>query len=341
MKTKLNLLAVTVVAACGTEPTVQEKSAGNRVAGTVVTVRATTAPNSVRATGTAEPIMSATVSTKLMGTVTAVHVREGDRVRAGQPMVSIDARELTARSAQVAASIAEAEAMEREARTHAQRMRTLYAEDAAPRAQLDAAETALARAQAGVHAARAGSAELDATRGYATVRAPFAGIVTQRMIDPGAFAAPGVPLITLQDSRRLRVSGTAAPQSVQGLERGAHVDVRIEGQPASGIVEAVVPAGGSLYRINVIVDNPAGAFLPGAAADLMLPQPIRRAVIAIPRAAVIRRGDLTGVYVQKNDQTMLRWLQLGAEMDNGVEVLAGLRDGDQIIVPTVATGRVE
>ncbi|HEY0305425.1 MAG TPA: efflux RND transporter periplasmic adaptor subunit [Longimicrobiales bacterium] len=306
-----------------------------------MTVRAVTAPDITRATGVAEPYTSATVSTKLMGTVTGVHVREGDHVASGQPLVSIDARELTAKSSQIAAAIAEAEAMEREATTHAQRMRTLFAEDAAPRAQLDAAETALARARAGVHAARAGNAELEATRGYSVVKAPFSGIITRRMVDPGAFASPGAPLIALQDSRRLRVTGTAAPGSIQSLKRGTPIDMEIEGQPATGIVEAIVPTGGSLYRINVIVDNRAGAFLPGAAATLMLPQANTRAAIRIPRTALIENGDLTGVYVRRNAQTMLRWIQTGSETEVDVEVLSGLRDGEQIIIPAAMRERPE
>lgn len=329
----LKILAVIAVAACGTEPSPHEKSSGSTLEGTAMTVRATTAPEFARVTGIAEPYTSATVSTKLMGVITTVHVHEGDAVVRDQPLVSIDARELTAKSAQIAAAIAEAEAMEREAATHAQRMRTLFAEDAAPRAQLDAAETALARARAAVHAARAGSAELEATRGYSVIKAPFAGIITRRMVDPGAFASPGAPLITLQDSRRLRVTGTAAPVAIQSLRRGTSISVEIEGRPANGTVEAVVPTGGSLYRINVIVDNAAGAFLPGAAATLMLPQGSTRAAIRIPQAAVMQKGDLTGVYVRINGQTMLRWIQTGGSSGGAVEVLSGLRDGEQIIVP--------
>ena len=326
-----------VLGACSHQEQTGEQASGALVRGTVYTVHAVSTADVMRAPAVAEPYASATVSTKLMGAVTAVHVREGDQVRAGQPLVSIDARDLTAKSAQIDAGIAAAEAMEREAATHLQRIRALYADDAAPRAQLDAAETAHARAQAGVRAARAGSAELDATRGYSVIRAPFQGVITRRMIDPGAFAAPGAPLITIQDARRLRVTGTAAPQAVRGLRRGARVAAEIEGQPASGLVEAVVPGAGNLYRINVIVDNAAGAFLPGSAATLSLPQPHERLAINIPTAAIQRSGDLTGVYVRSGASTILRWVQLGGRTQAGVEVLTGLRDGEQIVVPAVAS----
>jgi RND family efflux transporter MFP subunit len=325
-----------LLGACSHQEQAREKASGEQVQGTLYAVRAVSTVDVMRAPAVAEPYASATLSTKLMGAVTAVHVREGDRVRAGQPLVSIDARDLTAKGAQIDAGIAEAEAMEREAATHLQRIRALFAEDAAPRAQLDAAETGYARAQAAVRAARAGSAELAATRGYSVIRAPFSGVITQRLIDAGAFAAPGTPLITIQDSRRLRVTGTAAPQGVRGLRRGVRVDVEIEGQLTNGTVEAVVPGAGNLYRINVIVDNAAGLYLPGSAATLALPQQHDRLAIRVPLAAIQQNGDLTGVYVRSGETTVLRWVQLGARTLDGVEVLTGLRDGEQIVLPAAA-----
>src|SRR5688572_8997205 len=158
-------------------------------AGTPVTVIDTTIAATLDAAGIAEPFQQATLSTKLMGTVVAVLVREGDAVEAGQPLVRIDARDLTAKAAQASASVADEEANQREALSHAARIRALYADSAATKAQLDAAETGLARAEAAVRVAHGASAELSAVSDYATVRAPFAGVVTQRFVDPGAFAA--------------------------------------------------------------------------------------------------------------------------------------------------------
>ncbi|WP_434478449.1 biotin/lipoyl-binding protein [Gemmatimonas sp.] len=107
------------------------------------------------------------MSTKLMGTVTAVLVHEGDAVRSGQVLVQIDARDLNAKANQAAASIADAEAMQREAAAHAARFTALYNDSAATKAQYDAAQTGLARANAGLQAARAGASELEAVRSYA------------------------------------------------------------------------------------------------------------------------------------------------------------------------------
>ncbi|HEY0674342.1 MAG TPA: efflux RND transporter periplasmic adaptor subunit [Longimicrobiales bacterium] len=331
------LLAALTIAACGHDTPPAQVKASVDVQGAKHVVSASSAAGITWAAAVADPYARATLSTKLMGTVTAVQVHEGDLVPAGQPLVTIDARDLNARDAQVVAGIAEAEAMQREAASNAQRMRMLFAEDAATRAQLDAAETGLARANAAVRSATAARAELSATRGYAVIRAPFAGQITARMVDPGAFAAPGSPLISIQDARRLRVVGTVAPAAIQQLRRGAVVDVQIEGRPGRGVVEAIVPTSGNLYRVNVIVDNREGNYLPGSAAAIGVPQAVRT-MVSIPATAIQRAGDMTGVYVQGESGAHLRWIQLGTRSGLNVEVLAGLRPGETIVIPATAGG---
>ncbi len=302
----------------------------------VYTVRDTVVDAAVDAAGVAEAFAEASLSTKLMGSVEAVLVREGDAVVAGQPLVRIDARDLRAKRAQVDASISEAEAMQREASRQAERMRALYADSAAPKAQLDAAETGLARADAALRGAQAGARELQAVEDYATIRAPFDGVVTGRFVDEGAFAAPGTPLVKVQDSRRLRLVVTASPDAVRRLRPGDVLQARIEDDTASAMVEGVVPApGGNIYRVNALVRNADGRFLPGSAATLALRQGERSAIL-VPSAAIVREGDLTGVRLQTAAGAELRWVRLGREQGSSVEVVSGLRAGDRVLLPATA-----
>lgn len=297
-----------------------------------VAARDTLLPTVVDAAGAAEPYAQATLSTKLMGSVEQVLVREGDVVAAGALLVRIDARDIEARRAQAAAQLAQAEAAHREALLMAQRIRALYADSAAPRAQLDAVEAGLSRAEAAVAQARAGGAEVEAMAGYAEVRAPFAGTVARRFVDPGAFAAPGAPLVTVEDGSRLRIAASAAPETARGLRRGDRVDVAIEGRPATGIVEGVVPAGsGATYTINVVVQNPGRAFLPHSAASLAVPAGAPRRVVLVPATAVERDGDLTGVRLVRDGRVELRWVRLGRAVGGDIEVLSGLAAGDLVV----------
>ena len=337
MKFRLPVLAgvsaLLAAAACSTSTPELPQAGPPRVAGTTYLVKDTTIRANVEASGIAAPLRQATLSTKLMGTVLSVQVQEGDAVSAGQPLVRIDARDLAARQGQVAASIAEAEAMYREARSQSSRIRSLYTDSAATKSQLEATETGLARAEAGVRTARAAAAELGAVSAYAVIRAPFAGIITRRFVDPGAFAAPGAPLITIQDGRQLRITANATPDVTRSIRRGQRIDALIEGRPVSAVVEGVVPsAAGNLYAINALVANPGGTILPGSTATLRLPLGTRAGIV-VPSTAVVREGDLTGVTLRTPDGDRTRWVRLGGIDGPMTEVSAGLRAGDIVVVP--------
>jgi len=327
-------LAALLAMACGRggEETPHARLAGTVPEGATLTVKDTLITGTFDAAGIAEPVQRSVLSTKLMGSITEVLVREGDRVKAGQVLARIDARDVEARRAQVDAGIAAAEAVYRDAQTQAARFRALYADSAATRYQLEQMETGLARAEAGLNTARASRSELDAVGTYATLRAPFAGIVTRRYVDPGAFAAPGTPVIELQDASVLRVSVSVPPRVAATLRRGQPIEVRIEERAAAGSVEGTVPApAGSVYLVNALVQNPKGEFLPGSSATLRVPDGTRPAIL-VPLTALLREGDLIGVRVQTPAGVERRWVKTGETLDGTVEVLAGLRAGEEILV---------
>ena len=331
--------SVLTLAACNADSRTQSRAESGsttlRVDGVSLRVRDTVVAGTFDASGIADPMQQATLSTKLMGTVQEVLVHEGDAVRAGQPLLRIDARELAAKSSQVASSIADAEALEQDAATHAKRIRALYADSAATRAQLDAAETGLIRASAGVRAARASANELEAMSSYATLRAPFNGIVTRRLADAGSFASPGTPLLTVQDISTLRISASVAADGARLLHRGQAISATIDGAPASAIVEGIVPANaGNLFTVNATVRNARSEYRAGSAAILRLPAASHHALL-VPLRAIVRDGDLTGVIVRGAERDERRWIRLGAESDTYVEVTSGLRAGEEIVIPTV------
>jgi len=330
---------VMLTAACRTEPSETATAAPTRIAGAVYTLHDTTITTSFQAAGVAAPLRQATLSTKLMGKVTAVLVHEGDSVRAGQPLVRIDSRDLEARATHVSASLAEARAVREDAATQAKRIRALYADSAAARAQLDAAETALARADAGLATAQAAVAELDAVSSYSVIRAPFAGIVTTRFVDPGAFAAPGAPLVAVTDASRLRVTAAITPEIASTLRRGQSLRATIENVSTEAAIEGVVPAtNGNLYTVNALVPNGSSRFLPGSAATLSIVLG-KHAALVVPARAIVRQGDLTGVTLRTGEGDETRWIRLGEITPDMVEVTAGLHAGDQIVIPTAGAAR--
>jgi RND family efflux transporter MFP subunit len=320
-----------ILASCGGEEAPEQREPV-RLAGTRVAVTDTVITDLFEAAGTARPIRAATLSTRLMATVTSVAVQEGDRVAQGELLLRLDARDLDAKRDQVEAGLAEANAMHGDASAHAARIRGLFTDSAATRSQLDQAEASLARAEAGVSRARAMATELAAMASYAEVRAPFAGVVTARLVDPGAFAAPGAPLVTVEDVAALRVSVQVAPDVVHGLVRGGKLTATIGDTTVNATIEGVVPSGSNRYTVNAIVANPHRAVLSGSAARLALPRGTRRAMV-IPAEAIVRRDDLTGVHALVGGAPSLRWIRIGRAVGDGVEVIAGLTVGDTVVVP--------
>lgn len=304
----------------------------------LVAVQDSMVPSTIEASGVAAPMAQATLSTRLMGAVTAVLVHEGDQVREGQVLLRLDTRDLEAKATQAQAGLVAAEAQADDAERYAVRIRALYADSAAPKALLDGAEAGLARARAGVAAAQGAGTELAAVAQYGVLRAPFAGVVTRRWVDPGAFAAPGAPLLTVEDSRRLRITITTTPAVAHTLRPGTSIEARIEDAPAVAVIEGAVPVmGGGLYTVNAIVQDRDGRFPSGGAATLFLPVGRHRGIF-VPRAAVARQGDLTGVRIWTGERAELRWVRLGAERGDLVEVLSGLRGDESVALPRIAEG---
>ncbi len=332
--TALCLLTV-IAAACHRAP--PSDTPPLRSTGVAVAVRDTTRADYFEAAGVANPIQQATLSTRLMATVLDVAVVEGARVSRGDVLVRLDAADLAARRRQATAAVDDATTMRDLTKLTADRMRAMYADSAAPRAQLDAAESALARATAQLVAAREAVAEVDATTRYAEIRAPFTGVVTRRFVDPGAFAAPGTPLVTIEATDRLRVSVTVPAALASALRTGRHVAARLEGVPADALIEGVVPSAGNLYTINALIENHAAAYLTGSAATLLVPSGTRR-VILVPVAALLHQGDLVGVRRRFAASDEITWVKTGATVGHDVEILSGLAPGDSVLVPGTPGG---
>ncbi len=324
------------VAACGRDAAPPRETVPPAT-GQAVAVTDTVAPAYFEASGTADPIARATLSTRLMATVLTVIPVEGAHVRRGDLLVRLDARDLDAKRTQAAAGVAEASAMHDLAAVTAARMRALYADSAAPKAQLDGAVAGLARAEAGLAAARAAAAELAATAAYADVRAPFDGVVTHRFVDPGAFATPGAPLLTVEASDRLRISASIPAGYARGLVPGKSIAARIDGTLFDATLEGIVSSGGNLYTVNALLSNPGRAHLAGSPATVLVATGTRH-LILVPTSALVRQGDMVGVRRRMNGAAELIWVTVGAEMGDRTEVLSGLAPGDSVLTPTSSTG---
>ncbi len=297
-------------------------------------------PPTTAATGAVEPIRRATPASRLMGTVRAAPFQEGDLVRRGQVLVRIDVQDLAARRTQVLAQVREAETVLRDAETNLARMQALDAEGVIARIQLEQAESGVVRAHAAVETARAGLRELDASAAYGTIEAPFTGVIVRKMVEVGNLAAPGQPLFVLEDLSRVRVIAGVGEEAARRLRKGERVRVEAagEGLQSTGVVEAVLPSGDPAargFRVNVLMENPGLTLQSGMTATVYVPagraEDVVHAVF-VPADAVVRRGQMTGVFVVDGGVARLRWIRLAEPVGNGVRVLSGLRAGERVVV---------
>lgn len=314
----------------------ESDAAPRRIEGSMFVVRDTLVESMLEATGAAAPRLSADLSTRLMGKVLTVSVKEGDRVRGGQFLLQVDGKDLDARSEGLVSGLEASRSQLALAETQVRRMRSLFADSAVPRSALDQAEADLDRARAGLSQVRAQDAELKSIQGYSRIVAPFSGRIVSRRVDPGMMASPGMPLLRLEDASVLRISASTTTATARNLSVGTVLVARVDGRDVHARIEGIVPSGaGNMSVVNAIVDNGSDSLSSGAVATLLLPRG-RRMVRLVPEDGLVRQGDLVGVWVRGPQGDVKRWIRTGARLAGRVEVLSGLAEGDSVVVPSLA-----
>jgi len=316
-----------------------------------------------RASGTVRARYSAAIAAKIAANILEVRAQTGDRVPAGQALVILDRRDLEANLRRTEATRAEAESAIEEtengiaaaranfelARVTHKRFQDLLAQASVSRQEFDESQARLKSAEAAVEMAASkrqqvkarcsqAEAEIAAARvalSYATLTAPFAGLVTERQADPGGLTTPGAPLLTIEREGNLRLEASI-DESRLGLVRiGERVAVEIDGlkRTVTGRVVEVVPLVDAATRSFVTkIDLPT---LPGLRAGMFGRAAFsvgKREALLVPHSAVLERGQIRSVYVVEGDTARLRFVTLGEPRDNQREVLSGLTAGEKIIV---------
>ena len=326
-------------------------------AATLATVeaRAGSASNATAFDGVVEAVRQTVVAAQVPGAVVLLAVKVGDTVAAGQVLLRLDARAAdqtaAAGDAQVQAARA---ALDVAAKTFA-RQRQLFQQNYISQAALEQAEAQFKATQAQVDAQLAQAGAARTQTGFYVVRAPFAGVVSDVPVQLGDMAMPGRPLVTVYDPAALRVTA-AVPQTVaQRLAAGALPRIEFPGlpaaqqwvQPRQALVLPTVDA--ATHTVQMRADLPAGlaALSPGMYARLWLPVAAggttaagTPAALSVPLATVVRRAELTGVYVlDAAGKPLLRQVRLGRTEGSTVEVLSGLMPGERVVTDPQAAAR--
>jgi multidrug efflux pump subunit AcrA (membrane-fusion protein) len=338
----------------------------------VETVAASEIADTYRASGTVRARYTANIAAKIAANILEVRVETGDRVQAGQTLIALDRRDLEAhlRASEAARAEVESAITETEnaiaaaranlelARVTHKRFQDLLAKESVSQQEFDESQARLQSAEAALEIAVAKRRQIEAHRsqaeaevaaarvalGYATLAAPFSGLVTERRADPGSLTTPGAPLLTLEREGNLRLEASIDESRLSLVRIGESVAVEIDGlnRTVTGRVAEVVPSVDAATRSFIAkIDLPA---LPGLWAGMFGRAAFaagKNEALLIPQSAVVERGQIRSVYVVDGDTARLRFVTLGEARDDQREVLSGLTAGGKIIVappPLLADG---
>ncbi len=357
MKTSTVLLTLLAVLASGctgrTEPKKEEAAAGQTVTARLAAVETVTVPLAIELPGTVEADRTAAVSSRVMATVTAVHVRAGDPVRRGQLLVEIDPQTASGQVAQARGGLAQAQAGLALAERNYQRFQALAATEAASQLKLDLARSQYEQAKGAVEQARGAVSSASSVAAESRVVAPFDGRVAARLVEAGDLAAPGRPLVQIESSSAHRLA-VAVPESLlakAGLALGAAVQISLDARPDlgrfAGTVAELSPGADPVAHTFLVkialgglggTGGTGGTEAPSGSTGRAWLSTGERSTVAVPADAVMRQGGATLVVVRDAEgRAASRIVTLGADLGGGrIEVLSGLTGGETVLAGLAA-----
>lgn len=279
--------------------------------------------------GTVRTKTRAVVEAKVSGRIAKLPVVLGQAVKAGDVLAEIDAQEIRARYEQ-------AKAQRDQAVRDLERATTLMKRQVSSRQEFDAAEAKFRVAEASL-------SEAQTMLSYARVTSPFDGVVARKLAEVGDLAAPGKPLLEVEDRGTLRFEADVPEALIGGVSSGQKIDVTIPTAKKSLTAEVVEvsPTADAASRTYFIkLDLPADAALrAGQFGRAAIPVGTADS-IRIPAAAVVQRGQIELVFVSRDGVAGLRLVRTGKRIGSEVEILAGLEAGESVIT-TGAAGLVD
>jgi membrane fusion protein (multidrug efflux system) len=307
-----------------------------QAAGRVVPARIVRIPLIETAVGTIRPVHETAIGSKLLARVVEVHLKAGQPVKQGEVLVRLDSTDLRAKLKQAQATLESGEASRAQAEVDVDRLGKLRKANAVSEQDFERAATALKSADAELNRARASINEIQATLDWATIRSPLDGLVIDKKVDVGDMVTPGQTLATLLDPKRMQLVASVRESLAHRLRVGQTIDVQIENisKECSGTISEIVPESESAsraFQVKVTGPCPEGIYS-GMFGRILIPLD-QESVLMIPRAAVQSVGQLNLVDVVEKGAISRRAVRVGRSFGDDVEILSGLREGEQVELP--------
>jgi RND family efflux transporter MFP subunit len=330
----------------------------------VEAVATSESPTLYEASGTVRARTAAQISSRVMAYVREVRAQVGDRVREGQVLAVLDARDSDVRKRQADAGREEAHSAAREAEqgyasakanleladATFNRMKDLFDKKSISRQEFDEATARVKMARAGLEMAAAKRAQVAAKirqadedvagasilQDYSTITAPFSGVITEKNVEPGNLAVPGQPLMTLERGGGYRLEANVEESMMGRIRLRQNVQIALDAvaKDLSGRVSEIVPAVDPTARTSTVkIDLPPLAELRTGLFGRARFEIGSRKALTVPSGAISNRGEVQWVFAAENGKAHSRIITTGERAGDRIEVLSGLSDGDKLIVP--------
>ncbi len=297
------------------------------------------------ASATLVALRRAAPGTKVMGQVLSAPVEEGQTVRRNQLLAKLESRDLEAAVRQAQAGLAMAEAELVKARANLARTQELHSRGSMTEKNLEDASAYASVTQASLENARANLEAARVRLGYAEIRSPLDGWLTQKNLHVGDMATPGMTAFVVEDLAVLELNAELAQAQLTKVHPGDEVTVEVAERSLAAVVTTIVPSGdprSRTFTLKARIDNRAGDLRPGMFARIVWngssPEAASEGTTPrVPRAALVRRGQLEGVFLAStaadgSPRVALRWVKTGAEQGDEIEVLSGLEGGERVVI---------
>jgi len=332
-------LFICLLSDCTQGPPATTSEQSKTVAARVETAKSTLLPIYSILPGTVVSADRVEIASRLTGYVQGLEVHEGQAVKQGQLLLTVDPSNVKAEIRRARAELASAKATLKDARANYERYKDLYRHRAATGQQYQQIETNYRVALGSYEAAQAALAGVRAQLKYAEVHAPFTGLVVSKLVDSGQLATPGTPLLIIEDPNHLQVQVQVGQLAFVHLKIGQKIHIQFETsdfktRTLTGRVERLVAAANPTTHTHLVkIGIPAsrGAYS-GKYTLVSIPVGEQKGIV-VPSEAIYNRAGITGVFVVNGeDLAQFRMVTLGEDLPQGRVILSGLFAGDRVIV---------
>lgn len=298
-----------------------------------------------RVDGIVQAVDRATLTAQTAGRVAAIYHHVDDSVPAGAVLIRLRGTIQRASLSQAHAALRAAQARATEARTRYRRIRDMYDQQVVPKADFDRVTAERDAAVAALNSARAAVRSASEGVDYTEIRAPYAGVITRRVVQVGEAVAPGAPLLGIASLQSLRVVASIPESLANTVRRLGRATIEFGGRslPAERVtVFPVASAESNTFRVHVAIAGVVPGLYPGMVVRVAFDTG-DRAQLLVPQRSIVRRSAVTAVYlVESNGNTLLQQVRLGEPVGDRIEVLSGLSPGERVALdPLAAMRRLE